>query len=381
MKNLIWLTLSLVALYLITVSTTNFGRSSKNSATANPLEVVQIGKMTVDRAAHQATLLNDGQVLITGGCAGQGCTKIHSSAELYDPTTQSFKPLSPMSTARASHTAIALNNGRVLVAGGWTGTQATNSAEIYDPATDQWEIVDTMSDDRASHVSVLLQNSTVFIMGGGGGRLGNLSSVEIFDPSSGSFLKVGGSKTNHYLATLLANGRVLMTGGQNKNGKIHNTAEIYDPTTKAFKKTGVMDTPRVKHAAVLMDDGHVLVMGDSDSRGYQGRYSGTEIFDPETDKFSKGPDMQYGRHKIQDAVVKLHSGHILIAGGAVKPEVFDPYTQEFISVTGQLSGPQMFATATLLSDGNVLILGGYDDRIRTSASAWLVDSGNKNRQQ
>lgn len=163
-----------------------------------------------------------------------------------------------------------------------------------------------------------------------------------------------------------------MTGGQRNNGQILNTAEIYDPTTRGFQKTGVMNTPRVKHAAVLMDDGRVLVMGGSGNRGYQGRYPGTEIFDPETGQFSQGPEMQFGRHKIRDAVVKLPSGDILIVGGANKPEVFDPNIQDFAPVGGQLSGPQMFATATLLSNGDVLILGGYDERTRTSNTAWMI---------
>lgn len=193
MKNLISSTLLVIGLYLIPVSTFNFDLSSKKSAEPTPPEVVQIGEMTVDRAAHQATLLKNGQVLITGGCAEQGCARILSSVELYDPASQSFRSLSPMSTPRASHTAVALYDGRVLVAGGWTGTQATNSTEIYNPTTDQWKTVDTMSDARASLISVLLPDSTVFIMGGGGGQLGNLSTVEIFDPSSATFLQVGES--------------------------------------------------------------------------------------------------------------------------------------------------------------------------------------------
>jgi hypothetical protein len=370
MNKILWLLLSLIGIY--SVSAYLLDPESKGSAEISSLEVVQIGEMTTDRAAHQATLLKNEQVLITGGCAGQGCARVLSSAELYDPVSQSFRLVAPMSSARTGHSAVALSDGRVLVVGGWTGSKATNSAEIYDPTTDQWETVDQMSDARASLISVLLQDSTIFIMGGGDGRLGNLSTAEIYNPFSAQFVKAGESQTNHYLATLLADGRVLMTGGQSDDERILNTAEIFDPMTGDFLETGSMVTPRVKHAAVLLNNGHVMVIGGSDSRGYQGRFSSTEIFDPETGLFSEGPEMQFGRHKIRDAVVKLPSGNVLVAGGARKPEFYDINTKNFIPVRGQLSGPQMFATATLLSNGDVLVLGGYDEQTRTSDTAWIV---------
>jgi len=71
-------------------------------------------------------------------------------------------------------------------------------------------------------------------------------------------------------------------------------------------------------------------------------------------------------------VAALPSGAVLMAGGAARPELYDPAQQIFVPVGGELSGPQMFATATTLSSGDVLVLGGYDERTQPSASAWLV---------
>ena len=46
--------------------------------------------MEVERAAHTATLLADGRVLVTGGFrAGEAAL---ASAELYDPQARSFTP-------------------------------------------------------------------------------------------------------------------------------------------------------------------------------------------------------------------------------------------------------------------------------------------------
>ena len=68
----------------------------------------------------------------------------------------------------------------------------------------------------------------------------------------------------------------------------------------------------------------------------------------------------------------LPKGEVLIAGGAEHLERYDPTGQRFVPLPGEVSGPQEFATASLLENGEILVLGGYDEQIRTSASAWLV---------
>jgi len=336
------------------------------------LRVSRIGTMTVSRAAHQATLLPDGRVLVTGGCAGQGCERILASAEVFDPDSRTFETVAPMATPRASHVAVALPDGHVLIAGGWTGGSATATSEVYDPNADRWTAAGEMAQPRASPPVSPLPDGRVLVTGGGSGGLGDLANAEVFDPTSSSFSSVGSMRSNHYLATALSDGRVLLTGGQDADGTIVGSAELFDPATEQFRPTGDMTVPRVKHGAALLGDGTVLILGGSDRRGYRGRFSSTEIYNPATGTFSTGPDMRWGRHKLRDAIVVLPSGSVLVAGGANHLEVFDPTTHAFAEVDGELSGPQMFATATLLGNGDVLVLGGYDDHTRPSDGAWLV---------
>ena len=344
----------------------------KRGSTTSMAQVIRIGAMSVDRAAHQATCLQDGRVLVTGGCGGNHCEAILASAELYEPSSRTFRCVASMGTARASHAAALLPDGRVLVVGGWKDTGPTASAEVYDPATDRWAAVPRMTEPRVSLIAVPLQDGRVLVMGGGEGRLPDQVTSEVFDPVSGSFTSLGSMRTNHYLATRMADGRVLLTGGQGPDEAILRSAEIFDPGSGAFVPTGDMLVPRVKHAAALLGDGRILIIGGSDQRGYRARFASTEFYDPKSGRFSAGPEMHWGRHKIRDAVAALPSGAILVAGGATHPEIFDPATESFVPVEGELSGPQMFATATLLATGNVLVLGGYDDRTQPSASAWLI---------
>jgi hypothetical protein len=365
-------TISVVALIGVSIATVTLMTDDPVAISAEAPVVLRIGEMTAERAAHQATVLPDGRVLITGGCAGDGCTLFHSSTELYDPTSRSFQSAAPMTVPRASHTATLLQDGRVLVAGGCSERGATASAEAYDAEAERWTPVGEMTEPRCSHIAVPLVDGRVFVMGGGSGRLGDLGSAEIFDPAMSTFSSLGGMRANHYLATRLPDGRVLLTGGQSEGGEILATAELFDPASDRFESTGDMTTARVKHAAVVLPDGRVLVIGGSDRRGYDGRFSSTEIYDPDTGRFSPGPELQYGRHKIRDAVAALPSGAVVVAGGAVRPELYDPADRVFVPARGELAGPQMFATASALESGDVLVLGGYDRRTRLAADAWII---------
>jgi hypothetical protein len=193
--------------------------------------------------------------------------------------------------------------------------------------------------------------------------------------STSTFLPVRSARrpAGAYVATALADGRVLVTGGVH-DGEILRLAEIFDPTTGEFRPTGDMVVPRQKHAMARLPDGKVLVVGGS-SGSRRESYTGTEIYDPSTGDFSPGPDMHWARHKLRDAVATLPSGSLLVAGGAARLEIFDVTSGTFMPVDGELSGLREFATANVLPSGEVLVLGGYDEQIRPSSSAWLASTG------
>jgi hypothetical protein len=92
------------------------------------------GNMSTGYDASTATLLTDRSVLLAGTCAA-GISPA-SDSDVYDPASRTFSHLS-MATPRCWHTATLLNNGQVLVAGGFTMNQyvTTASAELYHPAT------------------------------------------------------------------------------------------------------------------------------------------------------------------------------------------------------------------------------------------------------
>lgn len=367
-------TAAMVAAFLGLVFT--FDGAAGAAKAGNALRVVPAGAMSVARAAHQATVLHTGEVLITGGCAGS-CDEIHASAELYDPASRTFRSAGDMHAPRASHVAVPLPDGRVLIAGGWSGTQATAGAEIYDPGANRFVVTDSMEQARANPVAAILPDGRVLIAGGGGGALGltPLASAEIFDPETETFSAVGNMQTprQSHVAVALEDGRVLVVGGNRvRGGGILRSAEIFDPATGTFHATGDMGVARHKHAALRLADRKVLIAGGSGEGDYGERHASTEIYAPSTGRFSAGPAMRHARHKLRDALVLLPSGDALVAGGAERVELFDAQSRRFTVVAGLLEGERMFATASVLDNGDVLITGGYDERIRSSAAAWLV---------
>jgi hypothetical protein len=134
-----------------------------------------------------------------------------------------------------------------------------------------------------------------------------------------------------------------------------------------------MSRPRYKHAAVLLRDGTILIVGGSNEQDGFGRYESAEIFDPRTETFRRVFSMAAERYKIPDAVVALPGGGALVAGGASFAETFDPSDGTFSAVEGSLQSSWAFATATLLPDGSALVAGGYDDAIEVTADAWLYE--------
>jgi hypothetical protein len=337
------------------------------------------------RQIHTATVLADGSVLIVGGFAfGDGPL---ASATRYVPVTRVFSQTGQLATARGSHSATLLPDGKVLVAGGgtasWTGGYTTflASAELYDPATGTFTATGAMATARESHTATRLNDGRVLIAGGQDRLDHAVASAEIYDPSTGTFSATGSMTVARafHTATPLSDGRVLIVGGNagtwSFDGPFYASAEIYDPKTGKFNPTGSMATPRGWHIATLLGDGRVLVAG--------GEYAGAdlasaEIYNPKTGKFSSTGSMTVAR--LYAAAASLSDGRVLITGGGSdyasgqflkSAELYDPATGRF-GATGSMTDGRTNHVATGLLDGRVLVTGGYG-AVAPLASAEIYD--------
>ena len=340
-----------------------------------------IGSMQHPRASHTASLLPDDTVLVAGGFAGSGSeSRPYISTELFNPASGTFNTGPDMNVARSGHAAVVLKDNRVLLVGGWSGPLGvTNTAEIYDPDTRRFSRVGSMAVARGECTATLLQDGKVLITGGVDQHDKALSSAEVFDPRTNSFSSAPAMSVprGQHTATLLIDGTVLITGGGScdcPSKTVYHSAELYVPSLGKFLSVGDLAAERYKHAAVLLADGQVLVAGGSDARDWRGQLSSAELYDPSSRSFRSLPSMNASRFKFPNAAVRLQSGDVLIAGGAALPEIFRSKQRAFITVNAGLEAACYFASATLLNDGNVLVVGGYSEGkggLPATARAWL----------
>jgi hypothetical protein len=330
-------------------------------------------QMLAPRSVHSATLLPDGTVLIAGGMTNG--ERFLDEAEIFDPATGAFSATGRMTAKRSTHAAIMLNTGKVLIMGGY-GEGRLSSAELYDPETKTFSPTPSMNAPREGFTATLLNTGEVLIAGGyGRSYRESLRSAELYDPQANMFTSVGdmADARASFAAVLLDDGRVLVMGGRSGN-RLVASAEWYDPVTRQFTLAGNLATARHKHGAAKLPTGEVLVIGGAtiESSGGVGQFTSMEIYDPQTGMFAPTTPLQEARYKILDAVASFPDGRVVIAGAGQSVEVYDPVNQTLTEAEGTIGKELFFATATRLTTGAVLITGGYDGRLRVTASAWLA---------
>jgi N-acetylneuraminic acid mutarotase len=290
------------------------------------------GSLATGRENHFALRLQNGRVLVGGGRSIEQSTAL-SSVELYDPTTGVWTATGSMSVARDLPTVAMLADGRVLVSGGLgagAGAQALSSAEIYNPATGTWTAAGAMTAARASHTAVRLANGRILVAGGASGTVVSsqpLSSAELFDPVTSTWTPTGGFSTprGFHQAVLLANGQALITGGSNWIATVYSASDRFDPATGTWTPTGSLASARISHTATVLPNGKVVVVGGGGNSSTP--FASVEVYDPATGAWTAASDLRVARSN--HAAVLLSNGKVLVIGGqgtgaSTSAEIFDP---------------------------------------------------------
>jgi N-acetylneuraminic acid mutarotase len=248
--------------------------------------------MSVPRSSHTATRAHNGAVVVAGGYDQPGCWPAtcdvvhHASAEAFDPTTATWNQLAPMASPRSFHDAVLLHNGRVLLTGGFDDTGVLSTTVTYRPSTDTWSTAAPMATPRFGHAATRLHNGTVLVSGGFGSDGSPLASAEVYDPITNTWASTGpmSGARGEFTATRLYNGAVLVAGGIDATfppppgTAALATAETYDPKTGTWMPTGAMTNPRLGHVAAHLLAGSVLVAGGEDTVAHP--IASAEVYDP-----------------------------------------------------------------------------------------------------
>jgi len=234
----------------------------------------------------RAVTLPDGHVAIFGAEACKNhlnrhadptlpeCDGTMTRVDLFDPVSETFTPAGNTFEDRTWQAAAVTTDGRVLLVG--SGGLPAKRAELYDPAngTSQ-EMGPPSADYTGGQTLTPLDDGRVLLVGGETGSLQNdtgdvklTARAELWDPASDRFARAGVMDTarSRHTATLLPDGRVLIIGGNGAQVKDFidpavASIEVWDPATQTFSDLTNLETARGAHTATLLPDGTVLVVG------------------------------------------------------------------------------------------------------------------------
>jgi hypothetical protein len=164
------------------------------------------------RVGHTATVVADGRVLVVGGETNRNGAPL--PAEIWNPTTNQWSMAPPPRWQRLGHSATLLSDGRVLIAGGSLVEPSGNhralnlaSAEVWNPRDNTWTEISPMISAHSLHSAVLLNDGRVLVAGGN-----SSGPPEIWDPASDQWVATGPMKTgigDPERIALVSGGRVL----------------------------------------------------------------------------------------------------------------------------------------------------------------------------
>ncbi len=214
------------------------------------------GNMSEVRGSPAGVRLADGRVLVAGGAGAFPFASL-ASAETYDPTTGAWTPTGAMHDPRmwtsddesAANFLMPLPNGRILAAGGLNRCSLSGcdlaflaTAEVFDPASGSWSSTGSLATDRYRHQLAVLPDGRVLAAGG---RTGSaiVGTAELYDPATGTFSNGGSLVTprQDYPATPTGDGRVLLSGGQGPVGVL-GTSELYTSNRPPVANAGATVT-------------------------------------------------------------------------------------------------------------------------------------------
>ncbi len=201
--------------------------------------------------------------------------------------------------------------------------------------------------------------------------------ITVVTEQPGAFASGGDLLEQRYLhtATLLNDGKVLVACGANDT--VLSSTELYDPAARGSAPADEAQSPRFFHSATGLQSGDVLIVGGVYRSGTVGQPTDAVFYDHAAGTFRTTAGLLHDSRSSHTST-RLSDGRVLIAGGyqnvaLSSAELYVPATDSFV-LTGSLNVARSSATATLLQNGKVLVVGGGDPNTGiNTGSAELYD--------
>ncbi|XP_046547908.1 LOW QUALITY PROTEIN: kelch-like protein 20 [Haliotis rubra] len=260
-----------------------------------------------------------GEVLfaVGGWCSGDAI----SSVEKYDPQTNEWLLVAPMSKRRCG-VGVAVLNDLLYAVGGHDGQSYLNSIERYDPHTNQWSSDVAPTSSCRTSVGVAVLGDYLYAVGGQDG-VSCLNYVERYDPQTNKWAKVASMSTRRLGVGVAVLCSFLYAVGGSDGTCPLNTVERYDPRTNRWTPVAPMGTRR-KHLGVAVYNNMIYAVGGRDDTT---ELSSAEKYNPQTNTWQPVVAMTSRRSGVGLAVV---NGQLMAIGGfdgttyLKTVEIYDP---------------------------------------------------------
>ncbi|MDW5595431.1 kelch repeat-containing protein [Conexibacter stalactiti] len=309
--------------------------------------------------------LPDGDALVLEGSSDLGAPPtVDPGVARYDVETGTWSDRSPIPhpSNGGGLAAVTLPDGRVLVVGGIVSGQDVTLVQLYAPATDSWEQGTPLALHRWNHTATPLDDGTVLVAGGyetgmGGGPFGPTATAARYDPVADSWTPVDPLPVATYLATAakLPDGDVVVSGGYESDRVFR-----FDAGTGTWTTLQPLPQVRYRHTAIPTPDGSLLLAGGTVGEFWNPTDGGVDRYDPLDGSVQSL--LAGATFPIADAAA-LSGGLVLLLGrgspsipGPRRSVVLDPATGAVID-TGNPPSQQDNGQLVPLGDGSILSIG------------------------
>jgi hypothetical protein len=243
------------------------------------------------RSSHAVCGRPGGQITVVGGVADDDGMAVDTACR-WHPGSSSWEALPSISTPQEDAVAVALGDGRVLVAGGLDRDDIDlASAEVMAADGSSWSAVAPMRTARYGAVGGLLPGGRVIVAGGARNALDDfLATAELWDPVTNVWTELPPMTTArlHAAGCVLPDGRFAVVGGHNGSGYSKRDGEVYDCVRNEWTPLpapiGMVGGGRECAALVPVAGGMLILGGLTDDRSAEG-----ELWDEESKQWLKLP--------------------------------------------------------------------------------------------
>lgn len=362
------------------------------------------------RYDHTATTLSDGRVLVTGGGISAGGGSVLKSSEIFDPVTNTWTDItnSPggkmtagngFDTARQGHTAVLLQTGTVIVAGG-TGAERLDPATgqplpeqlktcfSFNPATNAFQPIADLAQNRGYHLGAVLPSGRALVAAGiNQGQTASIAGGESYDSASNTWTNVAmGAHHTYGVAFTTVNNPTTVIGFGFELGIVQQNGqpafgfkappsirtEKMDAAGANFIAGPVTTADRIFACANRISSSNALIAGGFDSAN--NLLDTTETFDPAANAFAAGPRMTNARQSAEMAEIGTSSDQLIVAGIDGQGQLMtscEVYGAQNRSIVGTvaLQNARFLHKVAAIANGRTMVIGGS-----TSAGQQLTET-------